>query len=57
MNEKQKSTLKNLGEHALHGAEDVVNVAGHGIGGAVKGVADGVESVSSDSEVRKEDTK
>jgi hypothetical protein len=55
MDEKQKSTLKNLGEHALHGAEDVVDVAGHGIGGAVKGVADGVENVSSSSEDRKEE--
>lgn len=54
MNEDQKATLKNLSDHALHGVEDAAEVVGHGLGGAVKGVADGVESVSADSDTRKE---
>lgn len=54
MNEDQKATLKNLSEHALHGVEDAADVVGHGVGGAVKGVADGVESVSANSDTRKE---
>ena len=57
MNEDHEEKLKDLGKHALHGVEDAVEVAGHGIGGAVKGVADGVESVSSTTETRKEDEK
>lgn len=47
--------VKDAGEHLLHGVEDVADVLGHGIGGAVKGVADGVESVSAESQERKED--
>ncbi len=54
MNEDQKANLKNLSEHALHGVEDAADVVGHGLGGAVKGVADGVESVSTTSQTRKE---
>ncbi len=54
MNEEQKAQLESLSKHALHGVEDAANVVGHGLGGAVKGVADGVESVSTTSQTRKE---
>jgi hypothetical protein len=47
--------LKDAGDHVLHGVEDVADVLGHGIGGAVKGLADGVESASAQTEVRKDD--
>lgn len=53
MDEKQKKDLKDLGEHALHAAEDAVDVVGHGAAGTVKGVADGVESASAETKVRK----
>ena len=39
----------------LHGVEDVADVLGHGIGGAVKGLADGVEAASAQTDVRKDD--
>jgi hypothetical protein len=55
MDEKTKKDLEDAGEHTAHGIEDVVDVVGHGIGGAVKGLADGVESASAESQVRKED--
>jgi Ca2+-dependent lipid-binding protein len=54
VNEEQKAQLESLSKHALHGVEDAANVVGHGLGGAVKGVADGVESVSTTSQTRKE---
>lgn len=46
---------KDAGEHVLHGVEDIADVLGHGIGGAVKGLADGVESASAQTQVRKDD--
>lgn len=52
MDEKQKKDLKGFGEHALHAAEDAADVIGHGAAGAVKGVADGVESASANTKVR-----
>ena len=55
MDEKSKKDLKDGGEHLLHGLEDVVEVVGHGVAGTVKGVADGVESVSANTQTRKAD--
>lgn len=52
VDEKQKKDLKGFGEHALHAAEDAADVIGHGAAGAVKGVADGVESASAETKVR-----
>lgn len=55
MDEKTKKDLEDAGAHTAHGIEDVADVIGHGIGGAVKGLADGVESASADTQVRKDD--
>lgn len=55
MDEKTKKDLKDAGEHTVHGVEDVADVVGHGIGGTVKGIADGVEAASAETEVRKSD--
>lgn len=55
MDEKTKQDLEHAGEHAAHGIEDVANVIGHGLGGAVKGLADGVEADSAETHVRDED--
>jgi hypothetical protein len=52
MDEKQKHDLKDVGEHALHAVEDAADVVAHGAAGAVKGVADGVESASAQTKVR-----
>ena len=49
--------LADAADHTLHGVEDVVDVIGHGVGGAVKGVADGVEDASAENEVRDQDEK
>jgi hypothetical protein len=49
--------IEEAGEHALHGLEDIVDVVGHGVGGAAKGIADGVEDASAQSQVRKEDSE
>ena len=57
MDEKTKKDLEDAGDHTVHGIEDVADVVGHGVGGAVKGLADGVESASADTEVRKDDAK
>ena len=57
MDEKKKKDLEDAGKHTAHGIEDVVDVVGHGIGGAVKGLADGVESASAESQVRKDDAE
>jgi hypothetical protein len=54
VNEASKEHLKDLGDHTLHGVEDAADVIGHGLGGAVKGVADGVESVSATTQERKD---
>ena len=56
MDEKTKKDLEDAGAHTVHGVEDVADVVGHGIGGAVKGIADGVESASADTQVRKDDS-
>lgn len=55
MDEKTKKDIKDGGEHLLHGVEDVADVVGHGAAGAVKGVADGVESASAETQVRDTD--
>jgi len=55
VDEKTKKDLEDAGKHTAHGIEDVADVVGHGIGGAVKGLADGVESASAESQVRKDD--
>lgn len=55
MDEKTKKDLKDAGEHTVHGIEDVVDVVGHGLGGAVKGMADGVETDSAKAQLRKGD--
>ena len=56
MNEKQKDEAKKSGMHVLHGLEDAANVIAHGAAGAVKGVADGVESASAQTETRKDNS-
>lgn len=56
MNEEQKDEAKKSGMHVLHGLEDAANVIAHGAAGAVKGVADGVESASAQTETRKDDS-
>ena len=56
MGEKTEKDIEAAGEHAAHGIEDVVDVVGHGLGGTVKGLADGVESASAETETRKEDS-
>jgi hypothetical protein len=55
VSDKPKNDLEELGEHTLHGVEDVADVIGHGVGGTVKGLADGVEAASADTEVREAD--
>jgi hypothetical protein len=55
MEDTTKKKLKDLGEHAAHAAEDAVDVVGHGAAGAVKGIADGVESASAQTQERKAD--
>jgi hypothetical protein len=57
MNEENKDDAKVIGEHLLHGVEDAVDVAGHGVTGAVKGLADGVESASAASKTRNADSE
>lgn len=56
MSEKTKKDFEDAGKHAVHGVEDVADVVGHGIGGAVKGLADGVESASAETKVREADS-
>jgi len=55
VDEKSKKDLKDASEHTAHGIEDVVDVIGHGLGGAVKGMADGVETDSAKTQLRKDD--
>lgn len=57
MDEKKKNDLEAIGEHGLHGLEDVADVVVHGAAGAVKGVADGVESASAATQTRDDDEK
>lgn len=56
MNEEQKDEAKKTGKHLLHGLEDAADVIAHGAAGAVKGVADGVESASAQTKSRKNDS-
>lgn len=57
MDEKTKKDLEDGGEHLLHGIEDIADVAGHAVTGAVKGVADGVESASAETKTREADSE
>jgi hypothetical protein len=57
MDDKQKDQAKTAGKHVLHGLEDAVDVVAHGAAGAVKGVADGVESASSATKTREADSE
>lgn len=57
MDDKDKETLKKAGGHAWHGVEDVADVVGHGVTGAVKGVADGVEAASASTKTREADAE
>ena len=57
MNEKQKEQAKDAGKHVLHGLEDAIDVVAHGAAGAVKGVADGVESASASTKTREADSQ
>lgn len=50
-----KKDAEDAGKHVAHGVEDIVDVVGHGVGGAVKGLADGVESASAETKVRDAD--
>lgn len=52
-NEHSQEELEALSKHTLHGLEDAAEIVGHGAAGAIKGIADGVESASAQSEVRK----
>lgn len=52
MDEKGKHEFGDALDHVVHGVEDVADVAGHGVAGAVKGLADGVESASADTQAR-----
>lgn len=57
LNTANNGDAKKVGEHLLHGVEDAAEVAGHGVAGAVKGIADGVESASAATKVRNADSK
>lgn len=54
MDEKSTHELGDGVDHVLHGVEDVADVVGHGAAGTVKGLADGVESASADTQARDE---
>jgi hypothetical protein len=56
MDEKTKKDIQDGGKHLLHGVEDVAEVIGHGAAGAVKGVADGVESDSAETKTRESES-
>lgn len=56
MDDKTKKNLQDGGKHILHGVEDVAEVIGHGAAGAVKGVADGVESDSAETKTRESES-
>lgn len=53
--DKSKKDLDSLGHHALHGLEDSVEILGHGVAGAVKGIADGVEAASAQTKAREDE--
>jgi hypothetical protein len=57
MDEKTKKDFEDGGEHLLHGVEDVADVVGHTAAGAVKGVTDGVESASAETQTRDADAE
>lgn len=50
--DENKKDLDSLGHHALHGLEDSAEILGHGVAGAVKGIADGVEAASAQTKAR-----
>ncbi len=54
MDKAKKDEAKDAGTHLLHGVEDVGEVLGHGVAGAVKGAADGVENVAAKDNERKQ---
>jgi len=56
VNAADNDGAKKVGEHLLHGVEDAAEVAGHGVAGAVKGLADGVESASAATKARNADS-
>jgi hypothetical protein len=51
--EKAKKAVKDGAKHVWHGVEDAADVVGHGAAGAVLGVADGVETASDATKIRK----
>jgi hypothetical protein len=53
MDQAKNDEAKDAGTHLLHGVEDIGDVLGHGVAGTVKGVADGVESISAENAKRK----
>lgn len=57
VDEKTKKDLGDAVKHVGHGIEDIADVAAHGVGGAVKGLADGVESASAETKVREDDNE
>ena len=53
--EKDVNAVEEVGEHGVHGLEDIADVLVHGAAGAVKGVADGVESASAQTQAREDE--
>jgi hypothetical protein len=51
--DKVETSVKDAGKHVWHGVEDAADVVGHGAAGAVLGVADGVETASDATKIRK----
>lgn len=51
--DKAKKAVKDGAKHVWHGVEDAADVVGHGAAGAVLGVADGVETASDATKIRK----
>jgi len=57
MDEQTKDNLKKGAEHLLHGVEDVADVVGHTVVGAVEGASDGVEGASAATKSREAQSK
>lgn len=55
MGEKTKKDIEATADHTAHGVEDIADIIGHGLGGAVEGLADGVESAKAETKVRESD--
>ncbi len=55
MEEKTKENLKKGAKATAHGLGDVAEVAGHIVGGTIKGAADGIEAVSRRHKEAKDD--